>query len=140
MESTLQAGFRFQHPVSFYEIQLAGGRVSNTQLKAIEGAFSKGPDDFSSLDQIINEVGITADMLNYLARVLESKSLNLSCVLYHVVFASDPSHPYAGANFAIALHKLGHEDAAREIAAQALESNELSEWGKNALMQENLTP
>ena len=72
-------------------------------------------------------------MLNYLARVFEAKSLDLSCLLYRVVSGSDASHPHAVANLSITLNKLGYRNAAEEISAKAIRSETLSVWGRNAL-------
>jgi hypothetical protein len=114
-------------------IDVSGQSVAGARLSQIESSFSRGVDDVASLSELVSEFGVSSDMLNYLARVLEAKSLDLSCLLYRVVSESDASHPHAVANFSITLNKLGYRNAAEEISAKAIKSETLSEWGMSAL-------
>ena len=119
-------------------IDVSGQSVAGARLSQIESSFSRGVDDVASLSKLVSEFGVSSDMLNYLARIFEAKSLDLSCLLYRVVSESDASHPHAVANLSITLDKLGYRNAAEEISAKAIKSETLSEWGRNALEAANL--
>jgi hypothetical protein len=119
-------------------IDVSGQSIAGARLSQIESSFSRGVDDVASLSELVSELGVSSDMLNYLARVFEAKSLDLSCLLYRVVSESDASHPHAVANLSLTLNKLGYRNAAEEISAKAIKSEMLSGWGRAALKAADL--
>lgn len=99
---------------------------------------SNGADFLSPFQSAIEQHGLSPDMVNLMARALEQQAGNMSVVLYFLASETDPEHPYAGANLAIALKRVGYPKLASKFAAIAIQSDSIAEWSVDALQEEDL--
>jgi tetratricopeptide (TPR) repeat protein len=128
--------------LDFILTSLGGFRLIDSNLKSPayrEGgiAFSSDPPDLISAERLYSkaiEESISSNACNMLGRcyALNGSPVKAVVLLTQAIIIN-PTHPYAGANLALALQSNGLTDEAINQAHRALENPDISDFGKNEL-------
>lgn len=128
--------------LDFILTSLGGFRLidSNFKSPAYKGgdiAFFSDPPDLISAEILYSKVieeSISSNACNMLGRcyALNGSPVKAVVLLTQAIIIN-PTHPYAGANLALALQSNGLTDEAINQAHRALENPDISDFGKNEL-------